>query len=106
MRLTRSLLPVAAALAVASGAAFAGGDPMASQSHEASPPELLSDADAFEKPWNPAYPLNGSESAMEPMERSAASETDVIYLYPVEVTEYYLLVPDDGGETPPEMPLG
>jgi hypothetical protein len=82
MRLTKSLLPVAAALALAGGAAFAGGDPMR------------------------AYPLNGSEDAMEPMERSAAGETDVVYLYPVEVTEYYLLVPDDGGETPPEMPLG
>jgi hypothetical protein len=100
MRLTKSLLPVAAALALVSGAAFAG-DSMSSQSHEASPPELLSDAGAWEQPWNPSYPLNGSENAME-MAESDLGEADVIYVYPIEVTEYYILVPS----TDTEMPRG
>ena len=75
MRLSKSLLPVAAALALASGAAFAQ--------------------------EQPSYPLNGSENAME-MAESELGEGDVIYIYPVEVTEYYILVPS----TDTEMPLG
>jgi hypothetical protein len=69
MRLTKSLCGIAAML-LAVGTAYAGGDSTVEGSIETSPPEMM---------------------ASEPSE--LALESDVIYLYPIEVTEYYLVIP-------------
>ena len=98
MKLTKPLLSVASALALTTGAAFAGS--MQSQSVEAGGPELLSGAEwPVHEPEPFAYPMNSTESpsAQEP-------EVVVMTIYPMEVTEYYRVAPDDGSETPPEMP--
>lgn len=71
MRLTKSLLCGISALALVAGAAFAGQDSMMESSVERSSPELL---------------------ASEPSE--LGMQSDVIYLYPIEVTEYYLVIPE------------
>ena len=70
MRLTKSLLCGISALVLGAGPAFAGGDSTAEGSVETSPPEMM---------------------ASEPSE--LGMESDVIYLYPIEVTEYYLVIP-------------
>lgn len=78
MRFTRSLLSIASALALAGGAAFA------------------------QDPMEPQYPMNSSDmgsSAME-QEREMSAEPDVYIIYPVEVTEYYILVPSVDTEMP------
>ena len=92
MRLTKSLLCITSALALATGAAFAGGDSMSSQSHEA---EIWSSEHS-------SYPLNGSESlaGLEQSDTESFAEADVIYIYPLEVTEMIVLVPSVDSETP------
>jgi hypothetical protein len=114
MRLTKSLLSIISALALATGAAFAGGGSMSQQqSYESSSPELLSDAEiwsgwsssessAFAGGESSPFPMNGSESlaGLEESDRELFAESDVIYIYPMQVTEYYLLVPSVDSETP------
>ena len=87
MRLTKSLLSVIAALALGAGSAFAGGGTM-SQSSDA---EIWSGWSSSE---SSSFPMNSSESmqSMQPDSESLA-ESDVIYIYPMQVTEYYVLVP-------------
>ena len=92
MRLAKSLLCGFAAVALSAGAAFAGQDPSfhGHASTEMSPPELLSDENFGSSP-------SESASVME-LERAdelaGAMEGEVIYVYPVEVTEYYIVVPE------------
>jgi hypothetical protein len=102
MRLTKSLLSIISALALATGVAFAGGGSMSHQQpYESSSPELLSDAEIWSG-WSgsesSAFPMNSSESSQSDSEYLA--ESDVIYIYPMQVTEYYLLVPSVDSETP------
>ncbi len=94
MRLAKSLLCSFSALALSAGVAFAGqGSSLHGQaSTEISPPELLSDE-------NFGYSSSESES-LSVMELERADELagtmdgEVIYVYPVEVTEYYIIVPE------------
>ena len=83
MKLAKSLLCGLSALTLSAGAAVAGDSSMHGQaSTEISPPELLSDSE--------------SVSVMElerADERAGAMDGKVIYIYPVEVTEYYIIVP-------------
>jgi hypothetical protein len=136
MRLTKSLLSIVSALALATGVAFAGGGSMShQQSYESSSPELLSDAEMWSG-WSSRessmsyqstgaggpellggydvtsevisssesspFPMNGSESVagLEGSDRELFAESDVMYIYPMQVTEYYLLVPSVDSETP------
>jgi hypothetical protein len=118
MRLSKSLLSIVSALALATGVAFAGGGSMShQQSYESSSPELLSDAEMWSG-WSSRessmsyevisssesspFPMNGSESfaGLEESDRELVAESDVIYIYPMQVTEYYLLVPSVDSETP------
>ena len=92
--MAKSLLSGFAAVARSAGAAFAGQDSSFSghASTEMSPPELLSDEN-FGSSTSP------SESAsVRELERAdelaGAMEGEVIYVYPVEVTEYYIVVPE------------
>ncbi len=84
MRLAKSLLCGLSALALSAGVAFAGGSSLHGQaSTEISPPELLSESE------------NVSVLELERADQLAGSmESDVIYVYPVEVTEYYLIIPE------------
>jgi hypothetical protein len=138
MRLTKSLLSIISALALATGVAFAGGGSMShQQSYESSSPELLSDAemwsgwssressmsyqsteaggpellggyevtsegDVISSGESSPFPMNGSESlaGLEESDRELFAESDVMYIYPMQVTEYYLLVPSVDSETP------
>lgn len=93
MRLAKSLLCGFSAVALSAGAAFAGQD-SSFQGHastEMSPPELLSDEN-----FGSSTPSE-SASVME-LERAdelaGAMEGEVIYVYPVEITEYYIIVPE------------
>lgn len=86
MSLSKSLLCITSALALATGAAFAGQDSTVDGSVETSPPELLSE--------QYSEPMNSSEQL------AALEEGDVIYIYPVELTEYYLLIPSESSEMP------
>jgi hypothetical protein len=102
MRLTKSLLSIISALALATGVAFAGGGSMSHpQSYESNSPQLLSDAEIWSG-WSSsessAFPMNSSESSQ--LESESFAESDVIYIYPVQVTEYYVLVPSVDTETP------
>jgi hypothetical protein len=106
MRLTKSLLSIVSALALATGVAFAGGGSMShQQSYESSSPELLSDAEMWSG-WSSdessPFPMNGSESlaGLEESDRELFAESDVMHIYPMQVTEYYLLVPSVDSETP------
>jgi ABC-type phosphate transport system substrate-binding protein len=106
MSLTKSLLSVISALALATGVAFAGGGSMShQQSYESSSPELLSDAEMWSG-WSSSesssFPMNGSESlaGLAQSENEYFVESDVIYIYPLQVTEYYVLVPSVDSETP------
>ncbi|MGH6783198.1 MAG: hypothetical protein ACREBP_01085 [Sphingomicrobium sp.] len=98
MRLTKSLIAVFSALLLTTGAAFAGGDswtstgPMSSDSVEAGGPGLLGGDALSSEQFNDRFPSNSSEMPGS-MDSEALAESDVIYIYPVEVTEYYLLVP-------------
>lgn len=101
MRLTKSLLFGISALTLATGAAFAGEDSThrwhgtGPEFHEsAGGLQLFSDSEAV-----------GSEQFAEPndsLERDRLSmyEPDVIYIYPMQVSEYYILVPSVDTETP------
>jgi hypothetical protein len=102
MRLTKSLLSIISALALATGVAFAGGGSMSDQqSYEPSSPELLSDAEMW-RGWSSSessrFPMSSSESL--PPESESLAESDVSYIYPMQVTEYYVLVPSVDSETP------
>jgi hypothetical protein len=107
MRLTKSLLWIISALALSTGAAFAGGGSM-SHSTEAGGPELLggyeltSEGDVISSSESSPFPMNGSESlaGLEASDRELFAESDVIYIYPMQVTEYYLLVPSADSEMP------
>jgi len=94
MRLAKSLLCAFSAVALCAGAAFAGQDSSfhGHASTEMSPPELLSDEN-FGSSTSPSE----SASVVE-LERAdelaGAMEGEVIYVYPVEVTEYYIIVPE------------
>ena len=77
MRLTKSLLCGISALALVAGTAYAGGDSTVEGSVETSPPDMMAS--------------EPSMMASEPSE--LGMESDVIYLYPIEVTEYYLVIP-------------
>ena len=79
MRLTKSLLcGISALLLAATGAAFAGQDSSMQSSVENSAPELLGGPELM---------------ANESFGSDRSPESDVIYLYPIEVTEYYLVIP-------------
>lgn len=102
MRLAKSLLCSLSALALSAGVAFAGqGSSLHGQaSTEISPPELLSDED-FGYSSSESYGSSLSESeSLSVMELERADELagamdgDVIYVYPVEITEYYIIVPE------------
>ena len=102
MRPTKSLLSIISALALATGVAFAGGGSMShQQSYESNSPELLSDAEMWSG-WSSsesaAFPMNSAESSQPESEYFA--ESDVIYIYPMQVTEYYVLVPSVDTEPP------
>jgi hypothetical protein len=74
MRLSKSLLAVAAASTLAAATAFA---------EDSRPGDLLSEEPALlNEDWGYG-------------EQESLAEADVIYIYPMEVTEYYLIVPDD-----------
>jgi hypothetical protein len=81
MRFAKSLL---FALALGTGTAFAGQDSSVQGSVETSPTE---DAYRGAMPEGPSDEL-------------ALEEGDVIYLIPVEVTEYYILIPSESSEMP------
>lgn len=83
MRLSKSLLCGFSALALSAGAAFAG---QGYSSNEMSPPELLSDESSVME-------LERADQDAGAMDR-AEMETEVIYIYPVEVTEYYIIIPE------------
>jgi hypothetical protein len=72
MRLFKSLLAIAAASTIAAAPAFAED----SQMFLSEEPALLNEDWGY-----------GEEESL--------AEADVIYIYPMEVTEYYLIVPDE-----------
>jgi hypothetical protein len=83
MSFAKSVLCGFWALALSAGVAFAGGSSLHGEaSTEISPPELLSDESVSVMELERADQLAGS------------MESDVIYVYPVEVTEYYLIIPE------------
>ena len=84
MRLANSLLCGISALVLATGTAFAGQNSTMDSSVENGSPELLA---------GPELMANENQSLAE-------SESDVIYLIPLEVTEYYLVIPSQSSEMP------
>ena len=99
MRVTKSLLCGISTFAIATGAAFAGQDSTVHGSVETSPPEMLSEQ--YREPTNEELlSLREEEALMLEDELTAQEEGDVIYLYPMEVTEYYLVIPRESGEMP------
>jgi hypothetical protein len=81
--------------------AFAGQDSTVYGSVETSPPEILSEEHPREMTNEELLSLREEEEMMLEEERLAALEgSDVIYIYPMEVTEYYLVVPRDSSEMP------
>ena len=95
MRLTKSLLCGFSAVALSAGTAFAGqGSSLHGQaSTEISPPELLSDEN-----FGSSSSSQGESVSVMELERAdevaGAMDGEVIYVYPVEITEYYLIVPE------------
>ncbi|MGH8735006.1 MAG: hypothetical protein ACREVB_15080, partial [Burkholderiales bacterium] len=85
-------------LLLTTGAAFAGGDSwtstgqVSSDSVEAGGPGLLGGDTLSSEQYNDRFPSNSSETPSA-MDSEALAESDVIYVYPMQVTEYYLLVP-------------
>jgi hypothetical protein len=69
---------------LATGTAFAGQDSTVHGSVETSPPELLG---------NESFIVMDDSYGLQ-------SETEVIYLYPIEVTEYYVVIPNESSEMP------
>jgi hypothetical protein len=96
MTLNKSLLCVASALALGAGPAFAGEDSTVDGSVETSPPEQLSE-ESFE-PMDSSAELESYEGVS--MEEYEVEEYEVVYLVPMEVTEYYYAWP----KSPDEMP--
>ena len=91
MTLTKSFLCIASALALGSGpTAFAGEDSSANGSVETSPPELLSE-ESLE-------PMDSAE--LESYEGVSMEEYEVVYVVPMEITEYYFAVPKHPDEAP------
>jgi hypothetical protein len=84
MRFVKSLLFAASVFALGAGTALAGQDSSVMGSVETNP--QLSSDEAYRGPM-PEGP-----------ELSALEEGDVIYIYPMEVTEYYLLIPSESSE--------
>ena len=78
MRLSRSLLAIAAATTLAATTAFAE-DSRPIDAMEGETPVLLSEEQGY----------------LTQEDQLALEEGDVIYIYPMEVTEYYLIVPDE-----------
>ena len=107
MRLTKSLIAMFSALLLTTGAAFAGGDSwtssglMSSDSAEAGGPGFLGGDTLASEQYNDRFPASSSETPSS-MDSEALAESDVIYIYPMEVTEYYVLVPS----VDTELPLG
>ena len=93
MRLAKSLLCGFSAVALSAGAAFAGQDSSfhGQASTEMSPPELLSDENFGSSAPSESASVVELERADE---LAGAMEGEVIYVYPVEVTEYYIIVPE------------
>jgi hypothetical protein len=109
MRLTKSLLAAFSALLLTTGPALAGGDrwtstgQMSPDSVEAGGPGLLGGDTLSSEQYNERFQSDSSEtpSAMQPELLSEQySQSDVIYVYPTQVTEYYLLVPSVDSELP------
>jgi hypothetical protein len=74
MRLSKSLLVIAAASTLAAASAFA---------EDSGPADMLGEEPALlNEDWGYG-------------EQESLAESDVIYIYPMEVTEYYLIVPDE-----------
>jgi hypothetical protein len=100
MRRVKALL---LASLLSAGPVFAGQDSTVHGSVEASPPEMLSEQynelmGSESEEW---LSLREEEALMLEEERLAAlEEGDVIYLYPMEVTEYYFVVPSESSEIP------
>jgi hypothetical protein len=93
MRLTKSLLcGISALLLAATGAAFAGQDSSTQSSVENSSPELLGGPELLA---NESFGSDKFGSSLEDGDRQyfVSPQSDVIYLYPIEVTEYYLVIP-------------
>jgi hypothetical protein len=107
MRLTKSLIAAFSALLLTTGAAFAGGESwtstglMSSDSVEAGGPGFLGGDMLASEQYNDRFPSNGSETPSA-MDSEALAESDVIDIYPMEVTEYSVLVPS----VDTELPLG
>ena len=109
MRFRKSLLCAASALTLATGAAFAGQDSTIYGSVDTSSPELLSEQynDRLDGSLESRMPMNMSEDAQSSRPSELAlEEGDVLYIYPVEIypveiTEYYLIVPepDNSGDS-------
>ena len=97
MRLSKSLIAAFSALALTTGAAFAGEDSThrwhgtGPEFHE-TPGGLMvfGDADSTS-----SGKYDQALGAMEPelLSDEQLAESDVIYVYPMQVSEYYLLVP-------------
>ena len=81
MRLLKPFLCGISALLLAAGTAFAGQDSTMESSVENNSPALL-----------------GAPEMLMAEER--LEEGEVIYLYPIEVTEYYLVIPSQSSEMP------
>ena len=116
-RVMKLLLSGFSTLALATGAAFAGQNSTIHGSVETSPPDWMSEqysgpqsdesfsaglsgagsgssafgADTLAQ-MNGSFDLERSDMAMQ--------ESEVIYVYPVQVTEYYLLIPSESSEMP------
>jgi len=82
MRLSKSFLAIAAATMLVAATAFAE-DSRPIELMEGEPPMLLSEEPTLlNEDWGYG-------------EQESLAESDVIYIYPMEVTEYYLIVPDE-----------
>jgi hypothetical protein len=99
MRLAKSLLCGISALVLATGTAFAGQDSSMQSSVENSSPELLGGPE-----WmaNESFGSERFGSSLDDGDRQyfVSPESEVIYLYPIEVTEYYLIIPSQSSEMP------
>jgi hypothetical protein len=108
MRRIKSLLFGISTLALMSGAAFAGQDSTVHGSVETSPPELLASENFGSESVGPnSYGAIDNSAALErddaysaPVtEELALQEGDVIYVYPMEVTEVWV-IPSESSEMP------
>jgi hypothetical protein len=70
---------------------------------ETTPPKLLSDESLGSVNDSDSYAFGREDADRGPMPKGSSDELaleegDVIYIYPMEVTEYYLLIPRDSDE--------